>query len=58
MIGNSPRSDINPALAAGMNAVFIPHDFTWALEHEAIDAPRAGQTLLELGRFGDLLQHF
>src|SRR5580698_5345181 len=25
MIGNSPKSDINPALAAGLNAVFIPH---------------------------------
>ena len=25
MVGNSPRSDINPALAAGLNAVFIPH---------------------------------
>ena len=58
MIGNSPRSDINPALAAGLNAVFIPHDFTWALEHEAIDPPPAGQTFLELSRFSDLLQHF
>ncbi len=58
MIGNSPRSDINPALAAGMNAVFIPHDFTWALEHESVDPPPPGRTLLELGRFSDLLQHF
>ena len=33
MIGNSPRSDINPALAAGLHAIFIPHDFTWVLEH-------------------------
>ena len=33
MIGNSPKSDINPALANGMNAVFIPHDHTWKLEH-------------------------
>ena len=24
MVGNSPRSDINPALAAGLNAVYIP----------------------------------
>lgn len=58
MIGNSPRSDINPALAAGLNAIFIPHDYTWALEHEAIDAPPAGQRLLELGAFSDLLHHF
>ena len=31
MIGNSPRSDINPALAAGLNAVFIEHPNTWVL---------------------------
>lgn len=58
MIGNSPRSDINPALAAGLNAVFIPHDFTWVLEHEAIDAPQHGERLLELTRFAELLNHF
>lgn len=58
MIGNSPRSDINPALAAGLNAVFIPHDFTWVLEHEIVDAPKAGQGFLELATFQDLLQHF
>jgi len=37
MIGNSPRSDINPALKAGLSAVFIPHPHTWELEHEEID---------------------
>src|SRR6202023_1920785 len=29
MVGNSPRSDINPALQTGLNAVFIPHTDTW-----------------------------
>ena len=58
MVGNSPRSDINPALAAGLNAVFIPHDFTWVLEHEAIDLPTESQRLLELGTFADLAKHF
>jgi putative hydrolase of the HAD superfamily len=37
MIGNSPRSDINPALRAGLRAVFIPYPHTWELEHEEID---------------------
>ena len=32
MIGNSPKSDINPALQAGLRAVFIPHERTWTLE--------------------------
>jgi len=58
MIGNSPRSDINPALAAGLNAVFIPHDFTWVLEHETVDRPTGIEQLLELATFADLTQHF
>jgi putative hydrolase of the HAD superfamily len=58
MIGNSPRSDINPALAAGLHAVFIPHDFTWVLEHEVVNQPPVGQTLLELASFAGLTQHF
>ena len=58
MIGNSPRSDVNPALAAGLNAVFIPHDFTWVLEHEVVNAPAEGERLLELERFTDLLRYF
>jgi putative hydrolase of the HAD superfamily len=58
MIGNSPRSDINPSLAAGLNAIFIPHDFTWVLEHEVLDPAPTGRTLLELSSFTDLLTHF
>ena len=58
MIGNSPKSDINPAFAAGLHAIFIPHDFTWALEHEVIHQPPAGQQLLELASFADLAKHF
>lgn len=58
MIGNSPRSDINPALAAGLGAVFIPHDFTWVLEHEVVEAPADASRLLELSGFPELLKHF
>lgn len=58
MIGNSPRSDINPALAAGLGAVFIPHDFTWVLEHEVVEAPADPGRLLELKCFPELLEHF
>jgi len=58
MVGNSPRSDINPALAAGLNAVYIPHPATWRLEHEEVAAPPPGRRLLELGRFAELLEHF
>jgi putative hydrolase of the HAD superfamily len=58
MIGNSPRSDINPALAAGLHAVFIPHDFTWVLEHEMVNQPGPTQRLLELASFSDLALYF
>ncbi len=58
MIGNSPKSDINPALAAGLQAVFIPHDFTWVLEHEVVNQPSPHQHLVELGSFAELLQYF
>jgi putative hydrolase of the HAD superfamily len=58
MIGNSPRSDINPALAAGLNAIFIPHAQTWVLEHEEIDYSLANGKLLEIEHFGKLKDHF
>jgi putative hydrolase of the HAD superfamily len=51
MIGNSPKSDINPALAAGLNAVFLFHKDTWILEHAALDPPPEGQQLIELDAF-------
>jgi len=56
MTGNSAKSDINPALEAGLNAVFIPHAHTWTLERQDI---RPGQgRLLVLDRFTDLKEHF
>lgn len=58
MIGNSPRSDINPALEAGLNAIFIPHANTWMLEHEELSTAPAGQTFLELPGFAHLATHF
>ena len=45
MIGNSPKSDINPALAAGLHAVFLFHKDTWVLEHAAVDPAPQGQHL-------------
>lgn len=58
MIGNSPKSDINPALAAGLHAVFIPHDFTWVLEHEVVNQPAPHQRLVELAAFHELAHYF
>lgn len=56
MVGNSPRSDINPALEIGLGAVYIPHARTWSLETEEI---RNGSgRLLVLERFAELARHF
>jgi putative hydrolase of the HAD superfamily len=58
MVGNSPKSDINPALAAGLHAIFVPHGDTWILEHEELAAAPAAQRLLVVERFGELAEHF
>jgi putative hydrolase of the HAD superfamily len=58
MVGNSPKSDINPAIGAGLNAVFVPHDNTWILEHEDVCTATGGCRLLQVERFRDLRKHF
>jgi putative hydrolase of the HAD superfamily len=56
MVGNSSRSDINPALEIGLGAVYIPHSRTWSLETEEIR--NDGGRLLTLGRFSELREYF
>jgi putative hydrolase of the HAD superfamily len=56
MIGNSPKSDINPALEAGLNAVLVPHPHTWVLEHQ--DLRDGGDRLRIIDNFGQLRHHF
>jgi len=56
MVGNSPRSDINPALEAGLRAVYIPHAHTWRLEEA--DVPVHDGRLLVLQSFRQLKDHF
>jgi putative hydrolase of the HAD superfamily len=58
MIGNSPKSDINPSLAADLNAVFVPHDSTWILEHEEVSQPRPNRELIIIDQFSTLRSHF
>ena len=56
MVGNSPRSDINPALQSGLNAVFIPHSATWELEKSELES--GSGRLLILAAFRELRSHF
>jgi putative hydrolase of the HAD superfamily len=58
MIGNSPRSDINPALAAGLHAVYVHHPNTWVLEQEILAQPTPPQQLIQLDSFAALTGHF
>ena len=52
MVGNSPKSDINPALEAGLNAVFVPHAYTWVLEKQDL-VPGRGR-LITVSEFSEL----
>ncbi|MEZ2129439.1 MULTISPECIES: HAD family hydrolase [unclassified Sinorhizobium] len=56
MVGNSLKSDIVPALAAGSYGVFVPHELTWVLEHvqEPKEAPRF-RKISDLGELGGLV---
>ena len=56
MIGNSPKSDINPALECGLGAVFIPHERTWSLEHQELR--RDAERLIILDTFSGLREIF
>lgn len=59
MIGNSLKSDILPALAAGSFAVYVPHDLTWSYEHaeEPENEPRYAK-IPHLGELGPVLSSF
>lgn len=56
MVGNSLKSDIVPALAAGSYGVFVPHELTWVLEHveEPKEAPRF-RKITDLGELRGLI---
>jgi putative hydrolase of the HAD superfamily len=58
MIGNSPKSDINPALAVGWNAVFVPHPRTWGLEKTDLAEPHPGRLSLVVENFRALREIF
>jgi len=52
MIGNSPKSDINPALEAGLGAVLVPNPSTWSLEIQTV--PVSHERFRTVERFADL----
>ena len=58
MIGNSPNSDINPALEAGLHAVFVPHRNTWMLERAELQPEIGNGQLVQVSNFGQLREYF
>jgi putative hydrolase of the HAD superfamily len=52
MVGNSLKSDVIPALAAGGWGVHVPHHLTWALEHA--EPPRTDPKFREIMSLQDL----
>ena len=55
MVGNSLKSDVNPAIRAGGWGVFVPQDLAWSLEHdEKLDHPRFRE-IPDLGALAQLV---
>jgi putative hydrolase of the HAD superfamily len=56
MVGNSLKSDVVPAIAAGAYGVHVPHELTWVLEHEVApeDNPRF-RRIPDVGKLPPLL---
>jgi putative hydrolase of the HAD superfamily len=52
MIGNSLKSDIVPAIAAGAYGVFVPHELTWVLEQ--VEPPEDAPRFRQIAHLGEL----
>lgn len=53
MVGNSLKSDIVPAIAAGSWGVYVPHPLTWAYEH--VEPPRDAPRFREIADLSHLI---
>jgi putative hydrolase of the HAD superfamily len=56
MIGNSPKSDIVAARAAGLRAVYVPHPNTWAHEHAELDP--GDPDIVHVAGLAELVRYF
>ncbi|MGO4437697.1 HAD family hydrolase [Rhizobium sp. RAF56] len=52
MVGNSLKSDVVPAIAAGSYGVFVPHELTWVIEH--VEEPREAPRFRKIDHLGEL----
>ena len=58
LVGNSPKSDINPALINGVNAVYIPAVQSWSAEMEEILHPPKVTVIDSFSEVLSVLQQF
>ena len=58
IVGNSPRSDINPALSVGAIAVHVVRDRTWAAEREDFIDPGSVVTIESFNELTGILDSF
>jgi putative hydrolase of the HAD superfamily len=54
-VGNGLKSDVEPAISAGIGAIYIPRE-TWHFERSGAKRPENGARFIELKRFSDLRQ--
>ena len=52
MVGNSLKSDVVPAIAAGSYGVFVPHPLTWIIEH--VEEPKQAPRFRRIDHLGEL----
>jgi putative hydrolase of the HAD superfamily len=52
MVGNSPRSDINPAIRCGVNALYVKRELTWQAEQTEFTEP---ELVITVGSLPDIL---
>jgi len=56
MVGNSPKSDINPALQLGIRAVYIHYPSTWYMEDEPL--LEGNHLLMKISKVSELQEIF
>lgn len=52
MVGNSLKSDVLPAIAAGGTGVYVPHALTWVMEHA--EEPEGESRYARIDHLGEL----
>lgn len=58
VVGDSVRSEINPALKLGFNAIHVVNPNTWSFEHEEYIEPETGLILQVVDNISEAVKYF